>query len=792
LKYRAEMGHGSRKRERKMKRTLPILTLIAFVLGLGMTGCRKAEEPQPEAVAVEQEQPVIEEEEPVVQEPRVAEEAAEEPVVEEDPGAFQEGFVTFLSGDAEVRHAQEQAWLVLDVDDSVIGNDRVKTGQESFCEVQFTEFGIIRIQQETEVLLKSIFLKEEKNKVRVKLDKGNLLCKIDKLSKGEEFQVETGTVLAGVRGTEFMVREIQGGKTVVAVNEGSVAVVPSEIAEKITLIEADLQTETAREVLKEVTASEIMVTDQKELVIEPQQVEEAVRKFEESAPSIEKKIREIDKKAVSMEKKEQILEAKPEERTARNLREVEVLKDDIRVMKEDMTSSTQEVNAEIKDIIERVEPVSTSSKRELNDIREMRPLGFVVASKLVEREKKSEPSGPVYSKVTIEVEPRDARIFVDGRDAGRGTFSGLYESGTRIRVRVVRQGYKTAERVVVVPALEKELVSIRLESPVVWRYRKEGDYFVRKPVLSGTRIVLASAAGELLCLGEKGEKMWSVSTANHPNENSMPVLAAQGVLFSGLSELVMVELETGEIIRRMALPKDQYPAHLFGSPSVPFGQSILFPASDRLLLLDGTTLRQQKSIPIEESGLGSPSAYGDRLVTVNERGELLLLDPANGSVELRLETGAFQMVGSSPSVVGSRVVFGDNAGTVVAADVEQRQVLWEKRIGTGGAKALYQDMVVGGDAVYPFTGEALYAFSLDEGRELFESVHATCNPLFREGMLYFGDPDSSLVMMDGKTGRILKRYSLDSPITLMPAWHEGNLVVATRSGTVYMIEAEHL
>jgi outer membrane protein assembly factor BamB len=792
-----------------MKRILAILIVSLFILVLGITGCEKTREPQPEPDAGEAEpgtvadevepgpttgegeRPAVEEEEPD-QEFHVVEEAPETTAPEDGAGAFQEGFVTFLSGMAEVRHEPEPAWLVLDVDDSVIGNDRVKTGQESFCEVQFTEFGIIRIQQETEVLLKSIFLKEEKNKVRVKLNKGNVLCKIDKLRKGEEFQVETGTVLAGVRGTEFMVREIGGGKTVVAVNEGSVSVVPNEIAEKISSIESGLRTETAKEVLKEVTASEIMVTDQKELVIERQQVEEAVREFEKFALSIEKQIKEIDRKAVDMEKKEQLIEAKPEERTNKNLREVEELKEDIRAMKEDMADSTQEVNTEIKDIIENIEPVSSSSKRELREIKEMQPLDFVVASKLVEREKETEPSGPMYSKVTIEVEPRDARIFVNGRDAGRGVSSGLYQPGTRITVRVIRQGYKTAERVLVVPTADQQTISIRLESPVQWRYREENDYFVRKPALSENRIVLASGAGKLLCLGEKGDRIWSVSTANKPNENSMPILAARRVLFSGMSELVMVELETGEVLNRMPLPKDMYPGHLFGSPSVPFAQSILFPASDRLLLLDRETLRQQRSIPVEESGLGSPSPYGDRLVTVNERGELLLLDPDSGNVELRLETGAFQMVGASPSVVGSRVVFGDNAGTVVLADLEQRKVLWERSVGTERSKSLHQDVVVGNEAVYPYTGESLYALSLKEGKQLFDSVRATCNPLYREGMLYFGDPDSSLVVMDGKTGRIVKRYSLDSPITLMPAWHKGNLVVATRSGTVYMIEAEHL
>jgi outer membrane protein assembly factor BamB len=398
----------------------------------------------------------------------------------------------------------------------------------------------------------------------------------------------------------------------------------------------------------------------------------------------------------------------------------------------------------------------------------------------------------VYSRITIQVEPRDARITVNGENAGRGKVSGLFESGKRLRVVARLQGYKTAERTIIVPELEKKQYSIKLESPIVWRYREEGDYFIRKPALTGDRIVLASSRGELVCLGDRGNMLWSVSTDNRPNENSKPVLNEQMVLFSGGAEFVAVLVETGEVIKRMKLRKGEYPAHLFGSPAVPFGQSILFPATDRLLMFNAKNMSQERSIPVLKSGLGSPALYENRLVMVNENGELMVLDPSDGSVEYSLDTGAFQMMGSSPSIVGHRAVFGDNKGTVVLADLKVPKVVWEKRIGAEGAGAIYQDIAVGEDAVYPYTGDAFHPLALTNGEKLFGSVRSTCNPLYHEGVLIFGNPDASLVMMDARSGRILKRYGLDSPVTLTPAYYDANLVVATRSGTVYMIDAEHL
>jgi outer membrane protein assembly factor BamB len=240
------------------------------------------------------------------------------------------------------------------------------------------------------------------------------------------------------------------------------------------------------------------------------------------------------------------------------------------------------------------------------------------------------------------------------------------------------------------------------------------------------------------------------------------------------------------------LEKEQFPGHIFGSSVVPFGNSILFPASDRLLLFDTETLASTRSIDIPGMGLGSPAPYGDRLVTINETGELLIIDSTTGDVVQSLVTGAFQTVGAAPSIQGDRGVFGDNRGTIVFSDLTGPEVLWERRIGTEESSAVFQDIAFGDQAVYPFTGDRFYALSQEEGQELFRSVRASCNPLYRDNVLYYGDRESSLVMMDALNGSILKKYRLDSPITVTPAFYDEHVIVATQSGSVYLIDIERL
>jgi hypothetical protein len=128
----------------------------------------------------------------------------------------------------------------------------------------------------------------------------------------------------------------------------------------------------------------------------------------------------------------------------------------------------------------------------------------------------------------------------------------------------------------------------------------------------------------------------------------------------------------------------------------------------------------------------------------------------------------------------------------VFSDLAEPRVVWESRIGTEKSSAVFQEIAFGDAGVYPFTGDRIYALSRENGEELFRSVRSSCNPLHRDSVLYYGDRDSSLVIMDALSGDILKKYRLDSPITVTPAFYEDHILVATRSGSVYLIDIESL
>jgi outer membrane protein assembly factor BamB len=149
-------------------------------------------------------------------------------------------------------------------------------------------------------------------------------------------------------------------------------------------------------------------------------------------------------------------------------------------------------------------------------------------------------------------------------------------------------------------------------------------------------------------------------------------------------------------------------------------------------------------------------------------------------------------VSIAPVLDGDRALFAGRQGIIVSADLSQNRILWERSLDIGTGKGIFQDIAVGKEGVFPFTGDAFHALSADNGAVLYSSVKATCAPTYHEGKLYFGDPGRRFVCMDAATGKIQKTYTLDSVINLQPAVYDESVFVATSSGTIYRLEPGYM
>ncbi len=141
------------------------------------------------------------------------------------------GIITFYSGQIKIningKISKPKLKLILRDNDTVI------TGDKSRLDIQLGNFGIIRVNQNSEIQMR-VILKNVKNYL-TKLKTGEILCNLKKLKKNQEFNVETPTAVAGVRGTTFLVKSKED-KSEIAVADGKVEVASKKEPEKKSIV----------------------------------------------------------------------------------------------------------------------------------------------------------------------------------------------------------------------------------------------------------------------------------------------------------------------------------------------------------------------------------------------------------------------------------------------------------------------------------------------------------------------------------------------------------------------------
>lgn len=226
-------------------------------------------------------------------------------------GEAESGIVTFKVG--SVTAARDGAQPVeLKLADRVATGTVIETGEKSACAVQFGESCVVRIDEGSRFLIVQAGAKE----LALSLRSGSVMSKLVR-SGNRTLAISTPTALAAVRGTRFSV-SYREGRSVVAVNEGTVQVAAERHDESGKAVSAAAQeapvkegsTAVVAEAPKkageerpalELTQRPISDTENKSLKkievlpIVPDAASKKAEDLEKNQPSIIEKEQEIDK-----------------------------------------------------------------------------------------------------------------------------------------------------------------------------------------------------------------------------------------------------------------------------------------------------------------------------------------------------------------------------------------------------------------------------------------------------------------------------------------------------------------
>ncbi|MCF7927795.1 MAG: PQQ-binding-like beta-propeller repeat protein [Spirochaetales bacterium] len=416
------------------------LPLVLMFLFLPVLSCEKqAEAPEPETEPVEE---------------AVAEAVEEEELDPVELPEYTQALITFISGEADIVHQGESYYA--EIGEFLEQEDTLIVYEGSYVELQFGETAVCRVQENTEIAMEKIQFAPGETDVKMGMEVGSVLTKVQKLAGNEKFKVKTETAVCGVRGTEFGVTVDQQKKTKLAVQEGEVSIMPGNA----DVDELKDRAEEAGE--NEILESIEKIEKSAPVVKANQEIEVEETSLQDTAASVKKVEEVVNKVAPAKPKPEKTAEGEAAEEAVEPERP-RITESERRRLLDELNSAVEEANTSVQTAIAPPKNMSAESSKELKNIENMRLLAIATPAKpkVAEGEEKTaaeeeaaapEEPQPILSKISLETNPRDAAITFNGVSVGRGRFSGIFEEGETLDFSISKEGYKTRELNITVPA----------------------------------------------------------------------------------------------------------------------------------------------------------------------------------------------------------------------------------------------------------------------------------------------------------------------------------------------------
>lgn len=132
-----------------------------------------------------------------------------------------------FEGEVLIQKGGEALWLPVEKDMPLEQGDHIKTGAKAFAEILVDDGSQIRLEENTEITLSELSADAQAKSITasVYLWVGRMLSNISRFAHSRsKFEVQTPTVVAGVRGTDFAVEVMDSKQTDVGVFDGEVGV----------------------------------------------------------------------------------------------------------------------------------------------------------------------------------------------------------------------------------------------------------------------------------------------------------------------------------------------------------------------------------------------------------------------------------------------------------------------------------------------------------------------------------------------------------------------------------------
>jgi outer membrane protein assembly factor BamB len=654
---------------------------------------------------------------------------------------FDEGLITFFSGDVFVRDGEE--WWEVAIGDMLQKDDVLKTEAASYCEIQFGDTAVVRVQENTEIVMRNVALTPGEANVNVGMKNGSVLAKVKKLGGDESVKIQTQTAVCGVRGTEFSVTADEERGTNLAVKEGSVAVLPSSVDVESLKEKVGEDNEELIKLIEELEQTASVVEANQEIDVD----QTAMKETEETAKLIEEAVEEI------------VETAEAEEAAAGESKPPVVRRIDPAKLA-GLQKAIAQTKTEVAQKAVRPKEISEENTEKLREIDRMKMIALPVRAAEPAADGGDAPAEEKIEliKVSLQVEPKDARIQVNGEEAGKGKFSGIYNEGEELSFLITFAGHKDHSLDITVSEETGKLYKIQLAKAPAAEPEPDEETAEAEPKVSEGP---AEAAAE----AEKDETPAEKEGTVKPEEAK----------------------ETAKVAMKPEKEEPKIVTSTVAITTVPGDAEITVngmrggTGAFRNTYEEGTAL----NIAVQRGGY-EPQQF---TLTVGKTAVTRAVTLKAKTIQYDVPLSAGQIVGTV-STAGGRFYAADSGGTVSAADAEGRK-LWSFTTANAPNENSYPVLI--GGSVY-FTGSKELVIANAANGAVISRV-----PLDAQAAHLFGrrvvpsnagillPTNESIRIINAATGAAAGEISVPKGSRMTPAVWNNKIIIADQQGSLLII-----
>ena len=345
---------------------------------------------------------------------------------------------------------------------------------------------------------------------------------------------------------------------------------------------------------------------------------------------------------------------------------------------------------------------------------------------------------------------------------------------------------------------ELQPVKATAEARVVWRESVgKGDDYVFVPAVVGTSVYAASKDGNLVRFND-GKQAWRIN-AGQALSAGVGASASMVVVGSPKGDVLAFSAEDGK-----PLWKAKATSEVLAAPVVGDGLVIVRSGDNRLAAYDSSDGKRkwiyQRQTPALSLRVTASPVISDKYVFAGfPGGKLIAVSLGNGAVAwegtVALPKGSTELdrvadITSAPVLDGRDICAVAFQGRVACFDLTTGNLAWARDMSSAAGLAI--------DGRYVYVSDdkgAVHALDRASGASIWKqdklSLRRLTAPLPRRGLIVVADVQGVVHFLNREDGAFAARLTTDGSAVAAPLQSSGtNLVLQTRNGSIYAIEAQ--